>query len=115
MSDRSITTHVLDTTTGLPAQNVPVKLFIFVDQQWQLITQGKTNSDGRITDWLNGIDMPIVFGTYKLIFDLDVYFSKQAIEAFYPSAEICFRLKDERHHHIPLLLSAFGYSTYRGS
>jgi 5-hydroxyisourate hydrolase len=117
MSDRSITTHILDTSTGLPAQNVPVQLLKLIEQQWQLITHGTTNNDGRITDWLTNKDdiQPIEFGTYKLIFDLDSYCKQQNMSSFYPCVEICFRLQDERHHHIPLLLSAFGYSTYRGS
>lgn len=114
MNRSPITTHILDTATGKPAANVPVKLYKQVNQDWELITEGKTDDDGRIVDWIDtGTD--IEFATYKLVFDLDVYFSDQPKPAFYPTAEICFRLQDKNHHHIPLLLSPFGFSTYRGS
>ncbi|TYK66647.1 hydroxyisourate hydrolase [Colwellia echini] len=114
MSKSAITTHILDTATGKPVSNLPVKLFKLIDGNWELISQASTDADGRITDWLSP-ETAIEFATYKLSFDLDSYFTDQADPAFYPLAEICFRLQDKRHHHIPLLLSPFGYSTYRGS
>lgn len=114
MNRSPITTHILDTATGLPAENVPVELFKLEYGEWKLLTKGLTNSDGRITDWIDD-HSTINFATYKLVFDLDGYFSDQAEPAFYPFAEICFRRQDDKHHHIPLLLSPFGYSTYRGS
>lgn len=117
-----ITTHVLDTATGKPAANIPVKLYQKNNQEWDFITQGVTNDDGRITDWIkpeSNTENKIEFGIYKLVFELDAYTNKtlnsQDDLAFYPLAEICFRLQDNKHHHIPLLLSPFGYSTYRGS
>lgn len=115
----AITTHVLNTATGKPAANVPISLYKKVDKDWLFITDGKTDEDGRITDWINP-DTKIEFAVYKLVFDLDSYFLAQSSKgnaepAFYPLAEICFRLQDSKHHHIPLLLSPFGYSTYRGS
>jgi len=113
-----ITTHVLDTATGKPAANIPVKLYQQNNQQWDFITEGITNDDGRITDWIKP-ESTIEFGIYKLIFELEEYSNKNSTSngdlAFYPLAEICFRLQDNKHHHIPLLLSPFGYSTYRGS
>lgn len=112
MNKSPITTHILDTSTGKPAANVAVQLFVHTNNEWQLIAQGKTNSDGRITDWLN---TDVEFATYKLVFDLDSYYENQETPAFYPEAQITFRLQDKKHHHIPLLLSPFGYSTYRGS
>ncbi|MEO9497551.1 MAG: hydroxyisourate hydrolase [Vibrio splendidus] len=114
MSRSPITTHILDTAKGLPAANVPVKMFKLVDDQWLFLTDGLTDADGRIANWL----MPLTeveFATYKLTFDLDAYFTDSDKPAFYPLAEICFRVQDTKHHHIPLLLSPFGYSTYRGS
>ena len=114
MSKSPITTHILDTATGLPAANVPVTLSKLVGESWLVITQGMTNEDGRISDWI-AEDYTIDCATYKLTFALDYYFSSQETPAFYPFAEICFRLQDNKHHHIPLLLSPFGYSTYRGS
>lgn len=114
MSKSPITTHILDTSTGKPAANVPVSLYQQVDKQWHLLTEGVTDTDGRIIDWLSP-DTSIKFATYKLIFNLDNYYQKQPIPAFYPQVEITFRLQDSKHHHIPLLLSPFGFSTYRGS
>ncbi|KDC55388.1 5-hydroxyisourate hydrolase [Pseudoalteromonas sp. S3431] len=112
MSKSPITTHILDTSTGKPAANVAVKLFKLTNNEWVQLTQGKTDSDGRITDWLN---TEVEFATYKLVFDLDSYYQNQPTPAFYTEAQITFRLQDTKHHHIPLLLSPFGYSTYRGS
>lgn len=112
MSKSPITTHILDTSTGKPAVNVAVKLFKLTNNEWVQLTQGTTDSDGRITDWLN---TEVEFATYKLVFDLDSYYQNQPTPAFYPEAKITFRLQDTKHHHIPLLLSPFGYSTYRGS
>jgi 5-hydroxyisourate hydrolase len=109
-----ITTHILDTSTGKPAANVPVSLYKLVNKQWELLVQGTTDNDGRIADWISS-NTNIEFGTYQLIFDLDTYYQGQATPAFYPEAQISFRLQDNKHHHIPLLLSPFGYSTYRGS
>ena len=112
MSKSPITTHILDTSTGKPAANVAVKLFKLTNNEWVQLTQGKTDTDGRITGWLN---TEVEFATYKLVFDLDSYYQNQTTPAFYPEAQITFRLQDTKHHHIPLLLSPFGYSTYRGS
>jgi len=115
-----ITTHILDTSQGKPAENVNITLFVLQGKEWVKLSSAITNQDGRINDWQDNSwyqDTTItdLFGTYKLVFDLDPYWETQSTPAFYPSAEISFRLQDERHHHIPLLLNAFGYSTYRGS
>lgn len=115
-----ITTHILDTSSGKPAAAIPVKLYRLQGQDWQLLSSANSNEDGRISDWDNkkwyaNKTAESLYSTYKLLFNLDVYWQNQAEPAFYPSAEIVFRLQDTRHHHIPLLLSAFGYSTYRGS
>jgi hydroxyisourate hydrolase len=112
MSKSPITTHILDTSTGKPAANVAVKLFKLTNNEWVQLTQGKTDSEGRITDWLN---TEVEFAPYKLVFDLDSYYQNQPTPAFYAEAQITLRLQDTKHHHIPLLLSPFGYSTYRGS
>ena len=125
MKQNPITTHILDTSQGKPAANVAIQLFVLKgshlkDSEWVLLSDAITNQDGRIEDWKENswyqeATMEQLFGTYKIVFSLDPYWEKQGIPAFYPSAEICFRLQDERHHHIPLLLTAYGYSTYRGS
>lgn len=114
MSKSVITTHILDTSSGFPAANVPVSLFQKVNADWLEIATGKTNDDGRITDWLTN-DKQLPFGIYKVSFDLDDYYKDAEPAAFYPIAEVVFRYQDNRHHHIPLLLTPFGYSTYRGS
>lgn len=117
MSRSQITTHILNTAQGTPAKNVAVQLLKCVSNQptqWQLITQANTDDDGRISDWINP-DEKLAIGTYKLIFELENYWQQQNQTVFYPTAEICFNLTDEQHYHIPLLLSPFAYSTYRGS
>ena len=110
-----ITTHVLDTSCGRPAQGVPVTLEIEAEGGWKLIGKGTTNADGRITDLVPS-QVTIAAGMYRLVFDTDKYFSNQQTESFYPQVTIIFRLADAaQHYHVPLLLSPFGYSTYRGS
>ncbi|KZX78059.1 hydroxyisourate hydrolase [Oleiphilus sp. HI0009] len=109
-----ITTHVLDTNLGGPAADIAVELFKQVDGEWTKIASGVTNSDGRITDWLEGQDREK--GIYRIVFDTDSYFEKQGKTCFYPSVNFDFRIeKPEEHYHVPLLVSAYGISTYRGS
>lgn len=114
MNKHVITTHILDTAKGQPVCNLPVELFKLIDQQWVLIAQAQSDQDGRVSIWQD-LTTCLDFSTYRLRFHLDDYFTEQAELSFYPLAEICFRLQDSRHHHIPLLVSPFGYSTYRGS
>ena len=110
-----ITTHVLDTARGVPAMGVPVRLeFSKSPDHWDLIGKGKTNQDGRAADLLPE-KYPLEKGVYRLVFETDVYFKTLRVETFYPCVEVVFEVKDKRHHHVPLLLSPFGYSTYRGS
>lgn len=104
-----VTTHVLDTTTGEPAHGVPVILRTDAGQ----IAEGLTDDDGRIRD-LGPDRLPE--GDYRLVFDTDTYFAASGRPAFYPTVHIEFRITDtEQHYHVPLLLSPFAYSTYRGS
>lgn len=114
MSKSPITTHVLDTATGLPAEGIHCVLSAFKDGEFVPMAEGHTNADGRITDMLE--PGSLTTGTYKMFFAIADYNSKQGVEGFYPYAEIVFVVSDTAmHHHIPLLLSPFGYSTYRGS
>lgn len=112
----AITTHVLDTALGRPAIDVPVTL----DQldpsgTWRRIADGRTDDNGRIGDLLPS-ERPFEVATYRLRFDIGRYFAAQDRDTFYPYAEIVFRCADaSQHHHVPLLVSPFGYSTYRGS
>lgn len=110
-----ITTHVLDTSRGRPAQGVPVTLEIEAAEGWELLGKGTTNADGRISELVSA-EITIAPGVYRLIFDTGRYFSQDQRESFYPQVTIVFRLADaSQHYHVPLLLSPFGYSTYRGS
>lgn len=108
-----ITTHVLDTARGKPAAGVPVTLSVFEGEEWREISRASTDADGRAKHLLPP-DQPLREGTYRLRFDLAAWFADRT--AFYPEASIVFLVRDSsQHHHVPLLLSPFGYSTYRGS
>ena len=110
-----ITTHILDTTRGLPAANVPITLFLQVNGEWQEISTGLTNTDGRIGDLLKS-DLVLDAGIYRMHFDTKSYFNANNEQGFYPFVDIVFEIDDSgSHYHIPLLLTAYGYSTYRGS
>ena len=107
-----ITTHVLDTAKGVPASGITVVLEFLNDGSWTEFGRAKTNDDGRIADWGKAADAQFPKGEYRLRFDLRGYLGK---DAFFPEALLHFQFRDARHHHVPLLLSPFGYSTYRGS
>jgi 5-hydroxyisourate hydrolase len=112
----AITTHVLDTSRGRPAAGVAVKLELeSIDGSWKQIGQGSTDADGRAKNLL-----PPTFalhgGVYRLVFDTDAYFAAEDREGFYPRVVVVFTIRDPtQHYHVPVLLSPFGYSTYRGS
>ena len=109
-----ITTHVLDTARGRPAEGVPVTLEFECDGDWKVIGRGTTNADGRITQLTEAAK--IEAGVYRLVFDTGTYFANHTVEGFYPFVTVVFRIEDAgQHYHVPLLLSNFGYSTYRGS
>jgi 5-hydroxyisourate hydrolase len=110
-----ITTHILDTSSGTPAAGVMVTLSrLSVGGEWTILSTGITNDDGRVPGLLPG-ENTIVPGTYRLHFATGDYFLKRNTNFFHPFIEVVFELKDQRHHHVPLLLNPFGYSTYRGS
>ena len=111
-----ITTHVLDTSRGRPASGVPVKLERRkADGSWEELARAVTNADGRAGELLPDGKRPSA-GVYRMSFDTGAYFKQSKVDGFYPVVEVVFELKKpEEHHHIPLLLSPFGYSTYRGS
>ncbi|WP_076416711.1 hydroxyisourate hydrolase [Shewanella sp. UCD-KL12] len=110
-----ITTHVLDTTRGQPAAELPITLFAQVDAEWQALASGVTNSDGRIAGLLAD-DKVLDAGVYRMHFETRCYFNANNEKGFYPYVDIVFELDgDNSHYHIPLLLTAYGYSTYRGS
>ena len=111
-----ITTHVLDTGQGHPAAGVKARLAnLAADGTWQELAQGSTNADGRVSDLLPA-EKPLAPGVYRLTFETGAYFRALGLPSFYPHVVIVFEIKDSsQHYHVPLLLSPFGYSTYRGS
>ena len=110
-----ITTHILDVAAGVPARGVAVTLERQIEGRWQLVGKGLTDDDGRVSNLLDE-NAPLEAGNYRLGFDTAGYFFKQEIEWFYPQVLVAFKVRDAaQHYHVPLLLSPFGYSTYRGS
>lgn len=109
-----ITTHILDTSTGKPAKGVSIVLEQKLDGTWKKLAGGITNTDGRISDLLSP-DTILKPGIYRMIFDTKSYFIAQQVKAFYPGITVEFEISDSSHYHLPLLLSPYGYSTYRGS
>ena len=107
----SISTHVLDTTRGRPAAGIPVKLeFQTSAQTWARLGEQVTDGDGRVRSFV-APETKLASGVYRLIFDVDSY-----QRGFYPSVVLTFRVENpDEHYHVPLLLGAFGYTTYRGS
>ncbi|MEO7539574.1 MAG: hydroxyisourate hydrolase [Pyrinomonadaceae bacterium] len=111
-----ITTHILDIAAGRPAAGIPVVL----EQKshaagWQLVAEGMSDSDGRVNDLFGPGDV-FLTGHYRLTFDTSTYFLNIGVECFFPQVMITFVVKDEEQHfHVPLLLSRYGYTTYRGS
>jgi 5-hydroxyisourate hydrolase len=110
-----ITTHVLDLASGRPAAGVAVKLEIFAGKGWTALADRVTDADGRVRD-LIAAGSALDAGRYRLTFATGPYLAAQGHAAFFPEAAIVFEVRDPaQHHHVPLLLSPFGYSTYRGS
>lgn len=110
-----ITTHVLDTALGKPAQGINITLSKHnSDGSWTKLASGVTNEDGRIADLL-GKEETLKPGTYQMFFETGAYFKANNQQNFYPFVPVVFEIKDSSHYHVPLLLNPFGYSTYRGS
>jgi len=109
-----ITTHVLDTSKGKPAEGITITLQQKNNTRWKKVAQGTTDADGRIGDLLPK-DKELPAGIYRMVFETGDYFAKQAEKTFYPEVSILFETFDSSHYHVPLLLNPFGYSTYRGS
>jgi 5-hydroxyisourate hydrolase len=101
----SLSTHVLDAAKGRPATGVPVRLDRRDGDGWHRVAEGRTDDDGRVRDL-----PPPEEGTYRLVFDTSDY------SDFYPEVSVAFTVTDpSEHYHVPLLLSPYAYSTYRGS
>uniref|UniRef100_A0A182P184 hydroxyisourate hydrolase n=1 Tax=Anopheles epiroticus TaxID=199890 RepID=A0A182P184_9DIPT len=114
---QNLSTHILDTTRGKPAPEVPVTLYVrTTSQTWTKVSTGITDGDGRFKSFFAEGQPGLQLGVYKLHFDVAQYFRARSVESLYPFIEIVFSVADpSQHYHIPLLLNPFGYSTYRGS
>lgn len=111
----SISTHVLNTATGKPAVGISVELDFDRDGEWETLNAVMTDADGRAKHLLPG-EMAMEPGTYTVRFATGAYFAREGVSALYPTVEITFTVRSgEPHYHVPLLLSANGYTTYRGS
>ena len=113
-----LSTHILDTHLGRPAANVPITLSQFRDSAaggaWHVVGSAYTDTDGRCRTLLGG--HALAAADYKLHFEVGPYFHAHHAGSLYPYVEIVFTVADpEQHYHIPLLLAANGYTTYRGS
>lgn len=110
-----LSSHILDVSKGTPATGISIKLERYneLTKIWTFVDEKKTDLNGRITDFLNSNKSNL--GIYKLTYFTSDYFKRDNIESFYPFIEVVFQIKDHNHYHVPITLSAFGYSTYRGN
>ena len=110
----SISTHILDTHRGCPANNVRIELRKILDEEAIIISEGRTNADGRLPGLSpeGGLEP----GIYQMFFATKEYHQSLDIKGFYPHVEVTFEIAGSgQHYHVPLLISPFGFSTYRGS
>ncbi len=117
-TEYQLSTHILDINSGQPASNVKVELYnLDQNRQWVKISEKFTKKNGRIADFLPYEKTENrSFGVYKLKFYTKDYYISHKVDSFYPFVEVSFELlKDQKHYHIPITLSPFGCSTYRGS
>ena len=112
----AITTHVLDTARGRPADGVRVSLEqIDSKEQWRAVGHGVTDNNGRLKTLMSASSAPVP-GMYRLSFDTRGYYAQHGIQSFFPMVTVTFEVSNSaEHYHVPLLLSPFGYTTYRGS
>lgn len=103
----TLSTHVLDAVRGAPASGVAVTLYRGAEQ----LDSATTDADGRI----GSLGAALTPDTYRLVFATGAYFAGQQVDTFYPEVSVAFAVTEERHYHVPLLLSPFAFSTYRGS
>ena len=109
-----LSTHILDTALGKPAANVSLALSQLTGDTWYELGRGGTDADGRCNTLLG--DKPLEAATYRITFSVAEYYAAQSLTGLYPYVDITFTVTDPtQHYHIPLLLTANGYTTYRGS
>jgi len=107
-----LSSHILDVSRGTPASGVKIRLEKQVAGNWTFVDEKTTDANGRITDFLPGNTSN---GIFKLTYLVNDYFKKNNTESFYPFIEVVFQIRDGQHYHVPITLSAYGYSTYRGN
>jgi 5-hydroxyisourate hydrolase len=112
-----VTTHVLDLATGRPVTGLEVRLAHRTDAgDWRQLASAVTDEDGRVREWRDAGDAELLPGQYRLTFVTGPHFVELDQDAFYPEVHVVFLVADTgEHHHVPLLLGPFGYTTYRGS
>lgn len=111
----AITTHVLDTSRGQPATGVRVALDVRRDENWHRLAAAETDADGRVRTLLPN-EAVLEPGLYQLTFETSAYFAASGVSTFYPHVIVVIQIEAGRgHYHVPLLISPFGYTTYRGS
>jgi 5-hydroxyisourate hydrolase len=112
----TISTHILDTSRGRPAAGVRISLEILnAGEGWSRLSEGLTDDDGRVKAFVLS-EPQLRAGTYRLVFSVDQYFQVSNQPSFYPEVTVSFLIEGgAEHYHVPLLISPFGYSTYRGS
>ncbi|MGC4088987.1 MAG: hydroxyisourate hydrolase [Polyangiaceae bacterium] len=105
---------MLDTSLGKPAAGVPVSLRVCDGDDWRTLSEARTDADGRVRDFSPAFTLTST--SYQLVFDTAAYFRSTSRVAFFERVTLEFTITDaSQHHHVPLLLTPFGYSTYRGS
>jgi 5-hydroxyisourate hydrolase len=110
-----LSTHVLNTATGKPASGITIILQRQKNDGWEELRRGETDTQGRVKE-LQPAGKKLPAGTYRLVFETGDYFKGQGTTTFFPRVDIIFSTENpDEHYHVPLLLSPFGYSTYRGS
>ena len=111
-----LSSHILDISKGLPAAGVKISLHKQVqNNQWQMVAEKFTDENGRIPNFLPQEQGKDNIGVYKLTFFVEPYFQSQQLNSFYPFIEVVFEIKDDKHYHVPITLSPYGYATYRGN
>ena len=110
-----LSSHILDVSLGKPAVGVTIQLEKFnpKNKKWSVVDKKVTDNHGRVPDFLPTDKLNT--GIYKLTYFTKEYFQKAGTDSFYPFIDVVFEIKDENHYHVPITLSAFGYSTYRGN
>ena len=110
-----LSSHILDISKGLPVSGVSIKLEKYNESNktWSFVDEKITDKSGRVPDFLNSNKSNL--GIYRLTYYTSDYFKKNHTETFYPFIEVVFQIKDSNHYHVPITLSPFGYSTYRGN